>query len=315
MKFQLIIKMAIALISTILLGSCSLDDDRDLCCDPQTGVVMDYRYMYLDRDVFPTYIKFTDHYLFDEWGNFIRMVPPGRNPQRQYLDVGSGMYHLVTVGNVSDPVELFGHAEEGMEKFLLRVKSQEELEGTRAKHSFRAGELYGGFCQFRVEDREDTQYFRTDMSNIHCQLDIRVEFDGYIPEKGEYRFELDNVPNHYAMDYARIWNTYDHDFPADHGLRDRYSVTVPLVFLELEATFVTLRYSNECVPTLRLWLGDKAVTPLMDLERAFQRWGWVPDEQTVQEYRILVTIRRDGSAVLKPWVDGEVLDWVDGGVF
>lgn len=315
MKFQFIIRMAIASITTMLLGSCSLDDDRDLCCDPQTGVVMDYRYMYLDRDVFRDYVNFTDHYLFDEWGNFIKMVPQGRNPQRQYLDVRPGTYHMVTVGNAADPVELFGHAEEGMEKFMLRVRSQAELTDTRAEYSFRAGELYGGFCKFTVEEKEETQYFRTDMSNIHCQLDIRVEFDSFVPEVGDYRFELSNVPSHYSMDYERIWNTYDHDFPADHGLRDSYSVTVPLVFLELEATFVTLRYSNECVPKLRLWLRDQPVTPEIDLERAFQTWGWVPDDQTVQEYRILVTLRRDGSVVLRPWVDGEVLDWVDGGIF
>ena len=293
----------------LLLHSCSLDDDRDECCQ---GVVMEYRYMYQNEDVFPQYIHTLDHYLFAADGSFIAMLPPGEDLQEQPLDLPPGSYTMVTVGNASERVAFEGHLEEGLDGFLLEVLEQER---TMAAQGFSCGELYGGFGQFTVTDALQ-QRFLTQMSNIHCQLDVRVEWETRPPAVGDYRIALWNVPCCYNMDSKDISTTGGHDFPADmKEERDGYEATVPLKSQTLTTSFVTLRYTSECVPSLRVYLGDEAITPVLDLTRAFQQWGWNPDRDTVQHYRIRITIRSNGSVSVQPWTDGEVLDWINGGTF
>ncbi|MDE7115937.1 MAG: FimB/Mfa2 family fimbrial subunit [Muribaculaceae bacterium] len=301
------------------LASCSLDDDRDLCCDPSEGTLMNYRYLYLDKDVFPQYIKDMDHYLFDSEGNFMERLAPGADLQKQDLHLAPGTYTMVSIGNRDGRQSMEGHAEEGLSGFVLRARSQNEMrsgdDGEEEKgEEFHIGELYGGFCRFTVHgNRFET--FLTDMSNIHCQLDMRVVWETAAPT-GNFKIELANVPSHYILDYDRK-NTYNgYDFPADRGMRDSYSVTVPQMHQQLETTFVTLRYTSWCVPTVKIFNDTgQQITPDIDLERAFQSWGWIPENMTVQHYRIIIEIRANGSVLVRPWMDGNVLDWVLGEIF
>lgn len=293
----------------LLPGSCSLEDSRDECCG---GAVMEYEYMYRNEDVFPQYIHALDHYLFAADGRFIAMLPPGEDLRRQPLDLDSGSYTMVTVGNASERIALEGHAEKGLDGFLLTVLRQER---NRAVREFTCGELYGGFCRFTVTGAP-AQRFITQMSNIHCQLDVRVEWETRPPSTGDYRIALWNVPCRYNMDIGDIHTAGGHDFPADTETdRDGYGTVVPLKSQTLTTAFVTLRYTSGCIPSLRVFLGGEAITPALDLGRAFRQWGWNPDRDTVQHYRIRVTVRGDGSVSVRPWVEGEVMDWVDGGVF
>lgn len=309
----------------LLLSSCSLDDYRDECCDQTTGIIMKHRYLYKSEDVFPEHIRTLHHYLFAADGSFLSMLPPGEQLQSQPLDLKPGTYTMVSVGNVSEQFSFEGHAEGGLDGFLLRVLGQDRQRN--AAHSivqkerqggepqaFRCGELYSGYSQFTVTDAP-VQRFRTDMSNIHCQLDVRVEWENRPPAVGDYRISLQNVPCCYNMDHKDIVTVSGYDFPADDGSRDEYQAVVPLQSQTLTASFVTLRYTSECLPVLAVHLGDQAVAPSLDLMRAFQQWGWNPDKDTVQHYRIRILIRSDGSVVVRPWVDGEVLDWIDGGIF
>lgn len=273
---------------------------------------MEYRYMHRNEDVFPQYIHTLDHYLFASDGSFIAMLPPGEDLQEQPLDLSPGSYTMVTVGNASERVAFEGHLEEGLDGFLLKVLEQER---GRAAREVSCGELYGGFRQFTVTDAPQ-QRFLTQMSNIHCQLDVRVEWETRPPAVGDYRIALWSVPCCYNMDCKDISTAGGHDFPADmKEERDGYEATVPLQSQTLTTSFVTLRYTSECVPSLRVYLGSEAITPVLDLTRAFQQWGWNPDRDTVQHYRIRITIRGDGSVSVRPWTDGEVLDWIDGGTF
>lgn len=280
---------------------------------------MEYRYLFKGEDVFPDYIRSLQHYLFAEDGSFVSMPEPGEYLQFQPLDLAPGTYTMVTVGNASQQIVLEGHFEGGLDGFMLRVFGQDVLQGVKAGtrgggSEFRCGELYGGYSQFTVTD-EPAQRFRTDMSNIHCQLDVRVEWENRPPAVGDYRIALRGVPCCYNMDHKDAVTVGDYRFPSHEGSRDAYEAVVPLESQTLTATFVTLRYTSECIPTLEVYLGDKAITPPLDLMRAFQQWGWNPDKDTVQHYRIRIVIRSDGSVVARPWIEGEVLDWIDGGIF
>lgn len=302
-----------SLLAAVPHTSCSVDDERDLCCDPVEGLYMDYKYLYNGSDIFPQYIAGLDHFLFDSEGNFIEKVPPGRNLQLQELHLAPGEYTMVTVGNAGEPVSMEGHEVGGLEAFRLRVIPQADRD-VLGQREFRAGELYGGFCRFTVTGAA-LQRFLTEMSNIHCQLDLRVEWE-YVAPVGDFTFRLENVPSHYNMDYARMWTAVGYNFPLDHGLRDSYETVSAQSHQTVETTFVTLRYSNECVPVLTVIGPDgEAITPRLDLERAFQTWGWVPDRDPVQHYRIIIEIKRNGTVVLRPWLDTEVLDWVLGEIF
>lgn len=293
-----------------ILSSCSVDDDRDLCCGPTEGIFMDYRYMYAGDDIFPQYVFALDHYLFDADGNFLEKTPSGRTLQTQQLHLAPGEYTMVTAGNQEDAIAAERHLEEGLAGFLLHSLPQgEDRDG-----EFRVGELYGGYCRFRVTD-EPLQRFVTKMANIHCQLDLRVEWE-YVAPTGDFTFRLGNVPEVYDMDYDSKWEYAGYSFPADHGERTQYETVAPQRHQTVETSFVTFRYTNSCVPVLRIFdeKGDP-VTPDLDLYHAFQTWGWVPDNHPVQHYRIIIEIKTDGTVELRPWIDGEVLDWVVGTLF
>ncbi len=117
------------------------------------------------------------------------------------------------------------------------------------------------------------------------------------------------------MDSETLATVSGYAFPSDKGVRDRYEATVPLKSQTLTGSFVTLRYTSACVPSLRVFFGEEACTPELDLTRAFQQWGGSPDRETGQHYRIKVVIRSDGSVAVRPWGEGDVSDWIDGGIF
>lgn len=293
-----------------VLPSCTVDDERDLCCGPTEGLFMDYRYMYADDDIFPKHVFELDHYLFDSVGNFVEKTPPGTPLQTQRLRLAPGEYTMVTAGNQGDPVAAERYIEEGLDGFLLHSLPQEE----ERQGEFRIGELYGGYCRFRVTDAP-LQRFVTEMANIHCQLDLKVQWEGVAPT-GDFTFRLSNVPEVYDMDYDNKWEYAGYSFPADHGERTQYETVSPQSHQTVETSFVTLRYTNSCVPVLRIF-NEKGVpvTPELDLYHAFQTWGWVPDSHPVQHYRINVMIKSNGIVELTPRIDGEVLDWVIGTIF
>lgn len=301
----------------LLLYACSLEDDRDECCLPGWGIFMEYRYMYQGEDVLSQYIHTLDHYLFDADGRFVTMLPPGEQLQFQPLELDVGSYTMVTIGNASERIVLDGHEEEGLDGFLLKVFEQERMQAMTdggADWGFSCSELYAGVGQFTVSD-EPSQRFLTQLSNIHCQLDVRVEWKVRPPAVDDYRITLQNVPCCYNMDSKDFFAVGGHNFPSDvQEERSGYETIVPLKSQTLTTSFVTLRYTSSCIPSLRVYLGSEAITPVLDLTRAFQQWGWNPDRDTVQHYRIRVTILSDGSVSVQPWTEGEVADWMDGGI-
>lgn len=293
-------------------AACDLEDDRDICCE---GLVMEYTYLPYGEEAFPQYIQSLRHYLFDEQGGYLGEVPPGRNIMRQPLSLEAGSYTMVSVGNVSEQTLCTCAPQQGLESFELEVQQHFEQQEEALCNG---DQLYWGVKEFAVDEtpgRQARQRMVTQMNNIHCHLEVKVVWNNMPEHIGDYLMELCGVPADYSLCPDRCMQVGKFVVPAHAGELRTHKLRVPLKSQELHAEFVTLRYTDEQIPVLKLWFGNKKVITDIDLARAFNQWGWKPDRLHVQKYRIQIRIFGNGTVEVTPWIDASVDDWEDGGTF
>lgn len=300
------LRFAVAmLLAVVPLWGCSLDDDRDVCCD---NLRMEFRYVPYGIEELPTYIHRMRHFVFDASDRFVCELPSGPDLRLLRFKLPPGEYTMLTVGNLESRME-FRSGDRS-----LKTLEMELLEFTESGNCRNSDELYWGFCRFRVV-RGPAQRFVTYMNNIHCHLHIKVLWHNMPEYVGDYRMELQDIPRGYRLDPSQSRAVSDKVVPAINGRLCTHELEVPLRSQELRAEFVTLRYTSDYIPVFRLWFGDRAVTGPIDLRRAFRTWGWNPDATAVQEYRIQLTLFSDGAVEVRPWIDADVEDWQNGGTF
>lgn len=297
--------------------SCSLEDTRDLCCD--SGNAMRYSYRPYGAEAFDDYIGTLRHLLFDAGGDFLGELPPGENLKYQPLALGQGEYTMVTVANASD-ITILNHTDiSHIGELTLSAGASHDPEGVYRANT---DELYWGVKRFSVSamglamdvSRLSRAIPVTYMNNIHCHLKIKVEWSNMPEHIGEYEMELDGVPDRYSLHPERSGEAGGFTVPP--GIRTgTHRIRVPLRSRELDGEFVTLRYSNDCIPVFRLFFDSEKVSPDIDLARAFDTWGWRPSDTHVQNYEILIQMNSDGSADIFPNIEASVADWVNGGSF
>lgn len=303
-------RLLLTVLACVLLAGCDLGDDRDLCCY-RGG--MTYRLTYDGYDYFPEKVEHLRCFLFSgDDGRFLRELPtvPGRPERVDLSGLEEGDYGLIAVGNLDDYGEV-----EGLEESVrsLRFGACDFFRGTRALAGS-GDELYWGAKRFRMEAGCENE-FVTELSNVHCHLKVMVEWEGLPPGSGSYYLQLSGVHEGYDLFPGDAWKLGERLFPAyAGGLRSSVEES-SLLSLSLYTEFVTLRYTDEDIPSIRLWYGGRAQTDLIDLKRVFRLWGWYPDSTPVQEYELRMLIGRDGSVKLSPSLDVGVNDWVDGGSF
>lgn len=303
-------RLLLTVLACVLLAGCDLGDDRDLCCY-RGG--MTYRLTYDGYDYFPEKVEHLRCFLFSgDDGRFLRELPtvPGRPERVDLSGLEEGDYGLIAVGNLNDYGEV-----EGLEESVrsLRFGACDFFRGTRALAGS-GDELYWGAKRFRMEAGCENE-FVTELSNVHCHLKVMVEWEGLPPGSGSYYLQLSGVHEGYDLFPGDAWKLGERLFPAyAGGLRSSVEES-SLLSLSLYTEFVTLRYTDEDIPSIRLWYGGRAQTDLIDLKRVFRLWGWYPDSTPVQEYELRMLIGRDGSVKLSPSLDVGVNDWVDGGSF
>lgn len=319
------------LISVLLLltffWGCSLDDDRDLCCEE---VILDYRYVRQETDEYKAFVQVMRHFLFDERGKFLREIPFNHAAPQQIrlLKLPIGTYTVVTIGNattshtrLTEPV--IGVTD--LNDFRLAVANVQN-DGSFAN----GDQLFWSTRTFVSEENKRHRYL-CDLSNIHCHLFVRVFWHVLPTRDGTYTLQLDGVPLGYRLHPAQAQsmiirdadpqsgmhptpNRVIHTFPPMGSNFGRYRTKVPLYNLELQSEFITLRYTNTKIPIFQLFWEGEAISPIIDLARAFASWGWRPDEHPEQIYRIEMEILEDGRVVVNQWADASVLDWQDGGL-
>ena len=314
--------VAVSLSFTVILSGCTLNDDRDLCC--YDTLTMHYTYRPQGAEAFCENIFSLRHFLFDADGIFIRELPPGEDMQYQPLGLGAGTYTMITVGNMSDISTHEHGTEQSLVQFLLRHTA---LNRNNQSAFTNTDELFWGTKRFTIgSDGKGTELsdsrigyasnrLVTEMSNIHCHLNVTVEWTNRLPHVGTYEMELSGVHTRYSLDPRNATQTADgFDIPAGDNPQ-AYRLDVPLRQLELRAEFVTLRYTDTTIPTLSIRFGDESIIPDIDLGKAFRTWGWRPSATHVQEYNILLRVINENRVDVLPMVEGSVVDWGNGGSF
>ena len=319
---EILYHAVIPLTLALILCGCTLEDERDLCCpDPLT---MHFVYRPLGVNTFHNNIHTLRHFLFDGEGTFITEIPQSSEIDRLGLNMNPGSYTMVTVGNMSgNTLHEYGE-EKTISQFLLRHTAP-------AKRNLQAfditDELFWGVKHFSIDSDSRgaeeslsrigyaTNVLVTEMSNIHCHLNVTVEWVGRPPYVGNYEMELSGIHTKYSLNPESATLTADgFSVPEGQDCSD-YRLDVPLRQLGLRAEFVTLRYTDASIPTLRIKFDGKTVIPEIDLGKAFRAWGWHPSATHVQEYNILLRVINENHVDVVPMIEGSVADWVNGGSF
>ncbi len=303
------------------LCACSLDDSRDLCCLYAAAMV--YSYKPYGAEAFDEHILSLRHFLFQRNGHFISELPAGDDLKYQPLSLPEGEYTMVTVGNAGE----YSQTNHGEVPHLSGFGLQHVGTHSAAPDALKnTDELYWGVRDFSVDDEgllidpvgrtriSAASPLTTYMNNIHCHLTVKVEWSNVPEHIGTYEMELDGVPAAYSLDPDEAADADGFIVPV-HSALHRHRLCVGMQAHELNGEFVTLRYTDEAIPVLRLRFAGQQVGPDIDLKRAFNTWGWRPSAVHVQKYAIKVRMHRNGTAELTPLVEASVEDWVDGGSF
>lgn len=319
------------MLSSVLIG-CETVDERELCCEE---VELLYRYVRKAStgDEYKTFVSSMRHFLYDSQGRFIREVPSNpRHPQRLKMrDLPVGRYTMLTISNATAEHTTLNNIGEGttLGEALLEVTTNK---GKEAPYYENGDELFYNTRSFECVSNEKHTYY-CDLSNVHCHLHVKVRWKEGRPKylDGAYQLRQSLVANRYRLSRTPLQinikespgaphgvSTYQqvvHSFPEGYHYAPIHASSETLFNMELHFYFVTLRYTNAQYPQIQLFRGGQAVSSEVDLQRAFEAWGWVPDEDAEQIYRIEMVVGADGSVELYPWSDLDVLDWVDGGTF
>lgn len=302
--------LTFGLLATLLTG-CSLEDDRDEC---RYQVRLHYHETVDGVDQFQQDIKSMRHLLFDSDGRFVQWLGSTQNGS-QDVDIGglgNGTYTVITVANAT-------------EKTLF--EDYDNINTFRVVHNAR-------YTRSRADDGDESDYANTDelywrkvtftfdgtpqvvdcpLSNIHCHLHVRAEWKGVPKQSGLWTMRLYNVHTEYlAGETGLIINNRSH--PVETDRTGTHRIESDTFNFELESEFVTFRWTNDEIPMLQIWCEDEPVTPLMDLKKAFDEWGWYPDRAQIQDYCIELLIGNDGTVDMRASGRANVGDWIDGGI-
>lgn len=303
MKMRLLI---LGLLATLLTG-CSLDDDRDECC---YQIRLHYHETIDGEDQFERDIKSMQHLLYDSEGFFIRMIEStADNPQDVDISgLDNGEYTVITVANATEKTlfEDYEHIS------TFRLVHNARYTRTRSENEDYANsdELYWRKVTFTVDGT--SKVIDCPLSNIHCHLHVTANWKGIPKQMGLWTLRLFHVHTEYmAGEVGLVIRERQH--PVETNQRGNHRIDADTFNFELEGEFITFRWTNERLPKLQIWCEDESATTMMDLQKAFEEWGWYPDRAQVQDYWINLQIGDDGSVDMRASGEARVNDWIDGG--
>ena len=326
--------VALVVIPLWLFTGCSLQDVRDACCE---GVILRYRYISDDKDLYKQMIQTEQHYLFDDKGTFMYEVPvdSARRTEVRLRNLKEGTYTMLTIGNRTEGYTSMDALKPGVTQLKdVTLALQHRTEDNAAYTN--AEELFWNLRTFKVQPNKNHTYL-CDMANLHCHLHIKIGWEGDLPAGSDrYTVELSKLVPQYRLEINPAYtlqvmgsvpegadrNEPTHDYsvhhypyspkPHDAVVRSENTLRGRELFYEVR----TLRYLDEAIPTLQLWHdGARLFNRPIDLDPIFKDWGWYPNLNPEQEYRIELLIQDNGLVTVKPWVTSSVLDWEDGGSF
>lgn len=311
----------------IPLSSCSTDDYRDECCD---NLIINFRYSKGGNDVFTDNIHSMTHYLFNSSGILENVFIGGTANNLQRLVINNlfvGKYSLISLGNLGASTNL-SNIKRGLTNksdFLLGLNS------SRSDGFMGNGDmLYWGVLDFEVKKSKSLRYL-CDMSNIHCIMNITVKWRDEAPNGDDsYILELQDVPGEYSLDNDNAYKIHlsgdnssnvsaqdrvIHSFPKVNEVSNIVSHRLEAKYIagSVKSRFISLRYTKNRIPILRIYHKGMALTNGLALSKVFYTWKWETDANIEQVYNIDVEILGDGSVMISPGANASVKDWIDGG--
>lgn len=316
--FKSCIVILLTLVVALLSGCCTpFYDDLSECQE----VTLEYRYIPVAEDQYPQYILGLRHFLFDEEGIFMSELPQrSSSPQKLHIKgLSKGHYTVITVGNSTEENTFLTPLvtkETSLADFILQFKRRASFEEAYAN----AEELFWNTKSFDITGK-GAQHFLCDLANIHCHLFFQVSWQSVPPSGGKYQIELSNLSERYTLDPAKSTLSIEvnpslqvvHSFPLHEEKTHWIFQEVALFNHLLTGEFISLRYKNDRIPYIQVKKDGEAITKRLDLAKAFETFGWIPDRRPVQIYRIQIRINNDGTVTIRPWYDGSIEDWQAGG--
>ncbi|WP_329903460.1 FimB/Mfa2 family fimbrial subunit [Porphyromonas pogonae] len=333
---MLLALLAGAIVAIFVLGGCSTDDDRDVCCE---GVDISIRYVrrVAEGDRYRIHIHHSEHFIFDSHGILFSHTIVTRQPQELHFKptvLPYGKYTLLVVGNRSTRTAFpFTVGKTRLSEMLMSINTREQ--GSADAYYTNGDALYWGIQDFEMT-RNRTAHYICDMSNIHCLMRITVKWKRQLPSQpGLYTLQLREVPRAYRMSlHPRVpkivMNTFSdpkeplftstvtqvvHSFPlilGDNPVTHR--LHVPISSAMLDAQFMTLRYDDNSIPLFRVLKDGVPLMKEINLKRFFEEMKWVPSRIPEQIFHLIIEIDPvTGSVTVTASGNLSVLDWQDGG--
>ncbi len=305
--------------------SCSTDDEK--------GNYLSIYVRYCRetfKDDFQRYITQIQYLFFDEDGilQHVASLKRGIDPDLQHLSpiLPYGRYTLVAIANCEKhTVCNYEVGTTCLEEVTLAICLQQpgSLQGD-------SDPIYWGILPFEYTDNNPNNYI-CDLSNIHCRLRVTVRWANHLPAYRQgYSLHLYNVPGVYCLSTAyRIKllsdtdaDPYDstplqivHSFPETDDTRlFHHSKKVDMYYTELNAEFVTYRYTDDRMPSFCVYHGKEAMMKEIDLTRFFRIQGWQPSRIAEQTFHVLMVIHPQTDKVtVSSFSQSDMAGWFDGG--
>lgn len=306
-------KRMILLASLIgLLSSCSFEDEPGLC---PYNVRLEYHYAGArEADNLDAYVDRMYQYLFAEDGTLVRTdTLTGAGMSRWQGTLPPGRYTLVTWGNVGTERPLLpllpGQTN------LLEAGLSAATDDAPALGRDNTARLYYGHHPLQVGPGASLRR-KLYLTHAHASLHITFRWDKGLtpPADGHFNLRLRNVPAEYAfrcgMELPLPGGDGAYTMP-ETGFRhtDHYVRAAMNYDREVVGEIISFRYTSTTHPLLSLYRAGKPLTKELDLERFFRKLPVSLDENTEQEFRLLVLIQQDKIIVSE--MGGT--DWEEGG--
>lgn len=304
--------MILLTLLTGVLFSCSFEDEPGLC---PYNVRLEYHYAGApDVDNLSVYTDLLCQYIFGESGTLLRtdtLTGEGISEWKGTLD--AGRYTVVTWGNPGAEQQ-FVSMRPG-ETLLKESGLSAVIEGAPREGRGNTSRLYFGYHVLDVSSGESLRR-KLYMTHAHASLHITVRWDTGLtpPPPGRFSLRLRGIPAEYAytpgMEIPLSNADGAYTMPLTGFLHTNHSVRATLNYEnEVVGEFVTFRYTAATHPMLSLYREGQQVMKELDLERFFRKLPVSLDENTEQEFNLLVLIQKDKITVSEMGAT----DWEEGG--
>lgn len=298
-----------------LCTSCTFDFDEPGVCP--YNVRLNYRYAGRpDVGQLSVYVDHIRQFLFNEDGVLISThLLKGDSLEHWQGELAPGRYTIVAWGNWGNESDIVPAPQQGEAHIrdLIMTSAARTPAGTYRGNTER---LYYGYFTFEVPATGTSVNRIVYLTHCHIALRITVRWeDGYFPAPGAgaYTFRLRGVPSEYGFPAG-----YDIPLPSGDGAFTFPTIGTPTTWHrakaamnyndELTGELVAYRLTSGSHPLLSIYRGDERIMKEIDLQLFFRKLPVSLDENTEQEFDLLVTI---GEKIVV--AQANTSDWTEGG--